>query len=145
MQGKYKVHEVMERNIIVSSKQNSILYCSKVMAKNKIGCVVIVEEHRVVGIITEQDILRKVVACELDPKHTCVEKVMSRNIVFVESLIELQSAIQLMGNNQIKHLPVIDNGELVGLVTSKDIVAIEPLLIEYLKFNNSVDRNNFEC
>jgi len=144
MQGRYKVHEVMERNIIVATPQDSILYCSKVMAKNKIGCIVIVEERKVVGILTEQDILRKVVARELDSKRTLAREVMSQNVIFVESLIELQSAIQLMGTNQIKHLPVIDNGELVGLITSKDIVAIEPLLIEYLQFNNSTDRNNFD-
>jgi len=142
MQGRYKVHEVMERNIIVATPQDSILYCAKVMAKNKIGCIVIVEERKVVGILTEQDISRKVIAQELDPRHTLAQDVMSQNVVFVESLVELQSAIQLMGTNQIKHLPVIDNGELVGLITSKDIVAIEPLLIEYLQFNNSVDRNN---
>jgi len=137
MQTRYKIGEVMEKNVIVSSPNESIYECAQKMAHRRVSSLIIVDGLSVIGIITEQDIARKVVAKGLKIRTTPVSIVMSKMITSIDPNREIQDAIQLMGNNEIKHLPVIENGKLVGIISSKDIVAIEPILIEMLKFNHS--------
>jgi CBS domain-containing protein len=143
MEGGYTVGEVMTRNIIVSTPSESIYDCARKMAYRKISSLIIIDGMSVVGIITEQDIARKIVAKGLNPKTTPVNIAMSMNVTSIHPNKDLEEAIQLMANDEIKHLPVIENGNLLGIITSKDILAIEPVLIEILKLNNSrEDKNN---
>lgn len=142
MEGRYKVGEIMADNVIVSTPSESIYNCAQKMSHRKISSLIIIDGTSVVGIITEQDIARKVVAKDLRVKTTPVHIIMSANIISINPEKDIQDAIQIMGNNEIKHLPVIENGELLGIITSKDIVAIEPLLIEMLKFNSNSKNNS---
>jgi predicted transcriptional regulator len=137
MEGRYKVGEVMANNVIVSSPNETIYECAQKMANRRISSLIVVDGLSVIGIITEQDIARKVVAKGLKAQSTRVNMIMSNIITSIDPNKEIQDAIQIMGNNEIKHLPVIENEKLVGIITSKDIVAIEPVLMEMLKFNHS--------
>jgi len=141
MVGDYKVGEIMEENVIASYPEESILNCARKMAYKKVGSLVIMEDTKVVGVITEQDIARKVVAKEISPKSTPVKEVMSKEVHFISPEKDIQEAIELMGKNEIKHLPVIDYGNIVGIITAKDIIAIEPVLIDVLKFKSSSRKN----
>jgi len=127
----------MIKNIVVASPGESIFDCARKMAYKGVSSLLIVNGTSVVGIITEQDVARKVVAKDLVPRATPVSVVMSQDIYSVNSSEDLQRAIEVMGKNEIKHLPVMDNGELVGIIGAKDIVAIEPLLMDLLRLGNS--------
>ena len=137
MLGRYNVKEIMAENVVVSAPNESIHDCACKMAHREISSLVIIDGTSIVGIITEQDIARKVIAKGIKTKTTFAHTMMSPNVISVLPHKDIQEAIQIMGNNEIKHLPVIENGELLGIITSKDIVAIEPLLIEMLKFKSN--------
>jgi len=137
MEGKYRVGEVMTNNVIVATPSESIYNCAQKMAYRKISSLIIVNGTSVVGIISEQDIARKVVAKGLSAKKTKVNLIMTTPVTSIDPQKDIQEAIQLMASNDIKHLPVIENATLLGIITSKDIVAINPLLIEILNLKNS--------
>jgi signal-transduction protein with cAMP-binding, CBS, and nucleotidyltransferase domain len=141
METGYKVHEVMSKKVITANHGTSISDVAKIMTEKKVGSVVVVEDDKSVGIITEQDIARKVVAEGKDVNNTKVNEVMEKDLIFTLSSRDLYDAVLLMGKTEIKHLPVIDNGQLVGIITAKDIIRIKPYLIEMLTFKSSMSED----
>ena len=141
METGYKVHDVMSKDVVTANHEVSISDVAKIMAEKKVGSVVIVEDERPVGIITEQDIARKVVAKNRRARETKVNEIMEKDLIFTLSSRDLYDAVLLMGKTEIKHLPVIDNGKLLGIVTSKDIIRIKPYLIEMLTFKSSMSED----
>ena len=141
METGYSVSEVMVRDVITISPEASLLECAKKMADKKIGCLVVTASTEVIGIITEQDLARKVLAREINAKTTKVKEIMSSNIKTISPENDLYSAVQVMGNNEIKHLPVVIGRKLAGIITAKDIIQIQPGLIELLRFNTSTNRS----
>ncbi len=138
MESGYKIGEIMVRDVKTTFQGDIVTLAARKMADEKIGCLVITNEDKVVGILTEQDIARKVVAEGREAPATLVKEVMSKNIVHISPNEDLHRAVELMGQNNIKHLPVISNGKLEGILTFKDIIAIEPALIESMSFKSSV-------
>ncbi|MAG47593.1 hypothetical protein CL617_03230 [archaeon] len=138
MESNYKIHEVMTHNVTSIDLNSTILEISKNMAEKAIGSVLIIQNEKPVGIITEQDVVRKVVASGKDAKTIRAKDIMSKNLISINSQEDLYQAVVAMSNSSIKHLPVIDNNKLVGIITSKDIVRLEPHLIEMLTFKSSL-------
>jgi len=99
----------------------------------EIGCLVVVEAGRVVGILTERDVLKRVVDEGRKPEETRVREVMSKPPVTISPDADLETAIELMFKHKIKKLPVVENGKLVGLVTFTDLVRAQPALIQAVK------------
>jgi len=129
-----QVKGAMNPKVIVASKDISVKEAARLMAKFKIGSLVIVEEGEgnINGLITESDIVRKVVATGLDSSQTLVEQTMTKDVITVDEDIDLGEACRIMVDNKIKRLPVLEDGELVGILTTTDIIAVEPKLIEEL-------------
>jgi signal-transduction protein with cAMP-binding, CBS, and nucleotidyltransferase domain len=100
------------------------------MKKRKIGNVIVVEKKQPIGILTESDILKKVVAEGKNAKDVTVKTVMSTPIIVTEAYITLEEAINTMGKCSIRRLPVIEDGKLIGIITQKDISLISPILHE---------------
>ncbi len=133
----YLVGEIMSSEVVSASPETKIIEAAKIMADKKIGSVVVVIFSKVAGIITEQDLTRKVLAKGIDAKEKTIEEIMSKNIQTIEPEKDIYEAVSLMGNNEIKHLPVVSDGKLVGIITAKDIIKIEPGLIDLLNFKSS--------
>jgi len=127
-----QVKDAMNPKVVVATKEISIKEAARIMAKFKIGSLVILENDKIVGIITESDIIRKIVATGLDPTLTKVEETMSKDVVTVDAEKDLGDACQMMVDHKIKRLPVLDGGKLVGILTTTDIISVEPKLIEAL-------------
>ncbi len=127
-----KIADVMTSNVITCRPGDTVVDAARKMAQYNIGSVVVVDEKGViVGILTEGDIVRRVVARGLDPSKTLVGDVMTRNPVTIFSDASLAAAADLMKRKGIGHLPVVDEkGRLVGIITRTDIVRIAPSLIE---------------
>ncbi|MGV8131732.1 MAG: cyclic nucleotide-binding/CBS domain-containing protein [Candidatus Pacearchaeota archaeon] len=139
METGYKIGEIMVRDVHTTFQGDIITLAARKMAQEKIGCLVITDDkERVVGILTEQDIARKVVAEGRQAEATLVKEIMSREIIHLEPHEDLHKAVELMGQNNIKHLPVISKGKLQGILTFKDIIALEPALIESMSFKNNL-------
>ena len=141
MRENHKVHHVMTRDVVTIADESSVYDAAKIMDSKKIGSAVVLKDDKVMGLVTEQDILRKVVAKGIDPQTAVIRDIIEKDLISVESNRELEDAISLMGNSEIKHLPVIDNGELVGIITAKDVIRIEPYFIEMLNFKSSLSKN----
>lgn len=140
MEKTYTIGEVMVSDVVTASPKESVFDCAKKMRDNKISCLIITHHDEIKGILTEQDISRRVVAENRIPEETIVSDIMSTKITSISPQKDLHEAITLMGTNEIKHLPVVKDKKLVGIITSKDIVVLEPLLIEKLEFNNYTKR-----
>lgn len=87
----------------------------------RIGALVVLEEERLLGIFTERDVLVRIVAAGLDPAATPVGEVMTREVVTIRPDTRVEEAMQLVSRRRCRHLPVVDGGRLVGLVSSGDL------------------------
>ncbi len=91
------------------------------MAARNIGCILVVEGDRLAGIFTERDLLIRVVTPGLDPRTTPVTCVMSPLLYTVDPTVTLDKAMTLISEKRTRHLPVLENGKLVGLISIGDI------------------------
>jgi Predicted signal-transduction protein containing cAMP-binding and CBS domains len=95
----------------------------RVMNDFEIGCLIVVEAGRVVGILTERDVLKRVVDEGRKPEETTVGEIMSKPPITISPDADLETAIKVMFKNKIKKLPVVENGKLIGLITFTDLYA----------------------
>lgn len=122
------VREVMNKQVVVSKPETSLKEASKVMTDMRIGSLVVVEEEKILGILTGSDVLRAI-ASGKDPDRTLIENAMSKNVKTIEPDKTIEEAVDMMVEHKIKKLPVIDSGKIIGIVTASDIVVLEPKLI----------------
>ena len=92
------------------------------MAEKEIGALMVTENGRVIGIITERDYSRKVVLRGRSSKNTPVSDIMTERVIFVHPEQPIEECMALMTGERIRHLPVLDRGELVGMVSIGDVV-----------------------
>ncbi len=129
---KTTVKDVMNPQVVVAKPQATIKEAAEIMSQFRIGCLIIMENDKVLGIVTESDIIGKVVAKKKDPERITVEEIMSKNVISTTPDENLDDAADKMVENKIKRLPVIDSGKLVGIITATDLISFEPKLIETL-------------
>ena len=129
-----KIENVMVSDVITVEAEATVRQAVDIMNKHEIGCLVVVdEEEKPVGVMTERDLLRRVLAKRKDPVRTKVSQVMSKPIITATPHMDLEAAAKLMFKKKIKKLPVVEDGQLVGLVTLTDIVRVQPQIIKVLK------------
>jgi len=128
----YKVYDCMTTKPVSLTADSSLEQCAKVMAKNHVGALVIKDDHKSIGLITEQDIVRKVIAKGINPLTKKVKDFMEKKLKTVSPSSDIYDALIIMRDSNIRHLPVVDNGKMVGLLTLKDILKIEPSLFDLL-------------
>jgi CBS domain-containing protein len=121
MPGNRSVEEVMTKDVVTVSKDTLILDAAKIMDEKNIGCLVVVEDGTPIGIITEKDFLRKVVASQKD-LNSRVEEIMSTPLISIERKVDYGEAAAIMTKNKIRRLPVIEEGKLYGIITMSDIL-----------------------
>jgi CBS domain-containing protein len=91
------------------------------MNRRKVGSVLIMEGDRLLGIFTERDVLSRVVAADLDPKKHAVAEVMTSDVLTISRQATVEEVMTLFGQRGCRHLPVVDAGRVVGLVSIGDI------------------------
>ena len=124
------VKEAMKANPAFVESKISVLEAAKTMKKRKIGNVIVVENKHPIGILTESDILKKVVAEDKSAKEVQVKTVMSTPIIVIDPYVTLEEAMRTMGKCNVRRLPVVENNKLIGIITQKDISRISPVLHE---------------
>jgi len=124
------VKEVMKIKPVTVQPFTTVLEAARLMKDRKIGNVIVAEVNHPIGILTESDIIKKVVCEAKNPQDVSVEEVMSSPIVVTEPYISLQEALKIMGKCNIRRLPVIENNQLVGIITQRDISRLSPALSE---------------
>lgn len=117
-----KVSSVMKKHVRTVRLGDSVRKAVGIMNANRIGSVVVVEKNRLVGIFTERDILRNVVAKNKKADSTRVKSVMTRRVFTIDAEAGIEDAINIMAKRHIKKLPVLRDGELVGIITATDVL-----------------------
>ena len=129
-----KIENVMVVDVVTVDAEATVRGAVDLMNKNEIGCLVVVnEEEKPVGIITERDLLKRVLAKRKDPVRSKVKDIMSKPLVTGTPHMDIEAAVRLMFKHKIKKLPVVENGQLIGLVSLTDLVRFQPQIIRILK------------
>ena len=128
-----RVEDVMVKEVITIDEDFTVKDAAEIMNKFEIGCLIGVRKGKAMGILTERDVLKRVVAQGRDASKTKVKDVMTSPLVIAEPGMDLAEAVKLMFQMKIKKLPVVDGKRLVGLVSLTDIARFQPQMITILK------------
>ena len=122
----------------------SVFDAVKLMAEKSIGALLVMEDLKIEGIITERDYARKIVLVGRSSKETPVRDIMTSPVMYVRPDQTNEECMALMTDNRVRHLPVIDNGKLVGLISIgdlvKDIISEQKFIIDQLEHYIMGDR-----
>jgi len=132
-----ELHGIMVDKVITAKKKATVRDAVKLMNKYEIGCLVVVENGKPVGIITERDLLKRVLAKSKELRNMKVMEVMSTPLISVVPSVEIEEATKIMFQKKIKKLPIVEKGKLLGLVTLTDILRVQPQLIKMYKIFSS--------
>ena len=117
-----KVCDIMSEKVISIEMHEPVSAAAKLLRQCNIGALPVCDEQqRLRGILTDRDIVTRCIAAGADPKETPVSEVMSRGIRTISPFDEVAKAVQLMGEDQVRRLPVLEEGRLVGVVTLCDM------------------------
>jgi CBS domain-containing protein len=128
-----KIQDVMIREVITVGENATVKEAAEIMNRFEIGSLIIVSMGKAVGIVTERDLLKRVVAEARDANTTKVKQIMTTPLVVVEPNVDLENAVRQMFQMKIKKLPVVDGKRLVGLVSLTDIARFHPSMIKLLR------------
>lgn len=118
-----KVRDIMEKNVITIDQNANALEAAELLEEKDISFLVILKAGNPVGLVTERDFVRKIVAKNKTPSEIPLEEIMTRNFKYVDSNTEIEDAVQKMLNNNIRRLVVIDDGKLSGVITQTDLAS----------------------
>ena len=111
--------------VVAVAPGQTVLDAAHLMNEKGIGGVVVMQDQQLVGIFTERDIMRRVVAATRDPATTLVSDVMTTDCLTITADVQIAVCRAMMSTRRVRHLPVVHDGGLVGMVTSGDILAFE--------------------
>jgi CBS domain-containing protein len=127
--GSFLIREAMKMNPVTVLPDATVMKAAQLMKEKKIGNCIVVDKTPI-GIITESDILKKVVALDLNASQVTVKDIMTSPIIIADPNISLEEAIKMMGKCNIRRLPVVENGRLIGILTQRDVSRISPVMHE---------------
>jgi CBS domain-containing protein len=133
----------MVRNPVVARPETSVVEIARLMRNKSISSVILVEGKKPVGIITERDLVHRVIAEGKNPKSWLATDICSKPVIAVQELLDIDGAVELMNDYKIRRLVVVDSGDnVVGIITTDDIGSnlrevSEELAVKYL---NILDR-----
>ncbi len=119
-----KIEDWMSKPVKKIGSQDTLKDAVNLMAKENIGVLAIIDGDKLKGIITERDILRRVVAKNIDIEKTKVSDVMTKDPVTVNYDSSILEVTRLMSENNFRRLLVIKNGKVVGIITAKDVIEV---------------------
>jgi len=126
-----RIKTVMERKkLLVAPPDTSVSQAAKLMAKKNVGAVMVVENERLVGIFTERDVVFRVIAKERDTQTTSLADVMTPEPQTSNPEQTFGSALMTMHENGFRHMPVIENGKVVGIVSARN--ALDPEMEDFV-------------
>ncbi len=112
-------------DVIVADSSATVSEAAKTMAHANVGSIIVKDSGKVLGIFTERDLLRRVVACRKDPSSVLLREVMSSPVKSCRLGDEVQDCADMLTKLRIRHLAVIEEGELVGLIGLRDMLMAE--------------------
>jgi CBS domain-containing protein len=124
------VRDIMASPPVTAPPDLSVLDAARMMTERNIGSLIVQEGSRPVGMITERDLVGKVVAAGLDPKATRIRELMSSPLLTIPPDMDVLDAARAMARHHVRRLPVLSGAALLGIVSERDILEVSPDLIE---------------
>ncbi|MGJ3493781.1 Hypoxic response protein 1 [Piscirickettsia salmonis] len=109
------------QDILTAAPSMSVYDCTLMMAEKNIGALPIVENNALVGIFTERDLMLKVVKERKNPEALAVNEVMTKEVIYIHKNSSLNEAMAIMTDQRIRHIPLLEDGQLVGMISIGDI------------------------
>ena len=123
-----KIKEFMTKDIILINEDTTVWETAKLMDENEIGSIFITDENKApLGIITDRDIVLRCVATNKDMKTTKVSEIMTREITGITPDTKVCEASKMMAKNQVRRLPVVENNQIIGVVSLGDLARKEEI------------------
>lgn len=122
------VKQIMSNVLLKIDSKSTIQEVAKVMKRERVGGILVTQGDQINGIITETDIVQKLVAANLDPASTAVEMIMSFPLLTIEAERSVLEANGLMDRKHVRHLGVTEQGKIVGMISVRDL--LHPLYLE---------------
>lgn len=120
-----KINAYMSKNVIIGKPEDTIQEIAQRMTKHNIGSVIIKDaDNSLAGIVTERDMVRKIVSKGIDPSKTKIEKIMTKDVITGDPDMTVVKVATLMNHHDIKKLPLVQDGKLIGITTQTDILKI---------------------
>lgn len=135
METNVTVKDAMTSSVITVKPEKSVADAAYLMTQNEVGCLIVKSNGEPEGIITESDIINKVVSKDIKASGITVNEVMTKNLIKIDPGRELNEAARFMSKMNIRRLAVVKDGSLTGILTAKDIMAVSPELTEILVEN----------
>lgn len=137
-----KIKELMTRQIVSVSPEESTAVAARLLSRYNIGALpVCTGEGKLKGMVTDRDIVLRCVAAEEDPQTLPIKEIMTRRVISVNGEEPVSAAAELMAKEQIRRLPVQENGKIVGMVSLADLSRREITQQESAKALNEISQN----
>ncbi len=128
---KVPLHELVGKSApLTTSPGTTIQQAAQAMQKAKKGAVLIVDGKRLCGIFTERDLVNRVIAPGLDPSTTHISEVMTVDLVVIHPKDSHWDALSVMVNHGVRHLPVVDGTQVLGMVSRRQLMALDNAIME---------------
>lgn len=135
------IKDIMTSPVITMRSNAKVSEAASAMCANNIGSLIVVDRNeKPIGIITERDMIRKVVVTSKNPKSVDVTQIMSSPLVMGNPNMDLEDSAKLMINKKIKRLPIVDQGKIVGIVTFTDLIRAQPQIVSTLERSIGIDK-----
>ena len=123
--------DIMNHNVVTCTPDMTVSEIAKLMNKHRIGGLPVCSESNLSGLITERDIMMKVIAKGLNPKEIKVKQVMNAPLkATADKFSDIVELARLMNDYDVSRVPILDSGKLVGIVTNKDVLVNAPELLD---------------
>lgn len=119
-----QVKDLMTKDVVTANREMSVAKAAQIMAEKNVGLLVVLDttEQNVIGVMSDSDIISKVVARNLMSRQVMVNEIMNTEVIDISPEKTVSEAANMMRNHKIKRLPVIENNKLVGIISSTDII-----------------------
>ena len=133
-----EIRKIMVKEVKTVPMDTTVQKAVEIMNKNRINCLVVTYNKRIAGILTERDLLERVLEKGKDPKETAVSEIMTRQVLVGKPTMEIVEASNFMFEKKVKKLPIMEKNRLVGIVTLTDIARATCVDEETMKLINKL-------
>jgi CBS domain-containing protein len=127
-----RIKDAMVPRAVTAGPNQTILEISKIMGKEDVGSVVIIEGSSPIGIVTREDMVNKVMARELNPSDVKAIEIMSKNLITCSPDSDISEAARIMSKYKYERIPVVSMGKLTGIISAREIAKVAPAALEVL-------------
>ncbi len=114
--------ELKGKDVWTISPEDTVYDALRLMARVDVGALMVLEDDKLVGIISERDYARKIILLGKTSKETLVKEIMTKKVLSIHPMQTCEECMDIMSKNHVRHLPVVVNGKLVGVVSIGDVV-----------------------